>query len=105
MVGLSFFALGGAVATASYILTRAGIGPSVVFLLVAPAMVTVGLAMMIAPTAPATGDYDFGEWLESLPTARRVAFYAIGALGLALGVLLIFHLGGWTFDGVLELIG
>ena len=59
--------------------------------------------MMIAPGDNPSG-LDLADWLDSLPVGRRIVFYAIGALGLAIGTVLLFALGDWSLDGVLDIV-
>ena len=102
------YAVGGAVLTAvAFTLLHEGInffgvvGGVLVF--APPAMVTVGIAMMLVG-GEGGGDLDLSDWLDGLPLRRRVLFYASGAVGLGLGALLLLILGNWTFTGVLEVL-
>lgn len=104
MAGLRFVALGAVVTAGAYVVFHAGLGASALLLLAAPAMITVGLAMVLAPLAPDGMATDLGEWLESLPRGRRLALYAVGAIGLGRGALLVLHLGGWSVEGVIDIV-
>jgi hypothetical protein len=102
------YAAGGAVLTAiAFTFLHAGfngfgfIGGVLVF--APPAMVTVGIVMMLAP-GEGGGDLDFSDWLDGLPLRRRLVFYASGAVGLGLGALLLLVLGNWSVTGVLDIL-
>ena len=88
-----------------WLLVRAGIGASALFIVAAPAMLLVGMAMVISP-----GDdhghhcIDFTDWFELLPRGRRVLIYLLGVGGLGAGIVLLLWLGGWSFDGVFDLV-
>jgi hypothetical protein len=103
------FALSGVALTAAAVaLVMSGLGGLVsrlgaILVVAPPAMITVGIAMMIAPGDNPSG-LELADWLDSLPIGRRIGFYALGALGLALGGLLLLALGRWSVEGVLDLV-
>jgi hypothetical protein len=102
------YAIGGAVLTAiAFTMLHAGfngfgfIGGVLVF--APPAMVTVGIVMMVVG-GDSAGDLDFGDWLDGLPLRRRLIFYGSGAVGLGLGALLLLVLGDWSVSGVIDIL-
>jgi hypothetical protein len=101
------YAVGGAVLTAiAFTFLHVGfsgfgfIGGVLVF--APPAMVTVGIVMMLV--GGDAGNLDFGDWLDGLPLGRRLLFYGSGAVGLAFGGLLLLVLGHWSVTGVLDIL-
>lgn len=101
---MKLLALGVVGTIAAYVAVDVGLGSLAVVLFAAPAMVIVGLVMALAPVTPGHAASDFGEWLDGLPRPRRFAMFAVGAVGLAIGVLLVLHLGGWSVSGVFDII-
>jgi hypothetical protein len=104
--GVVFAIAGAALAAIAFLMLDAGLdikGVGAFVVVVAPAMVTVGIAMVIAPGAD-TGDHDLAEWLERMPLRRRLVFYACGALGLAIGVVLVLVLADWSLEGLLRVV-
>jgi len=104
MAGVKLLALGVAGTIAAYVAVDIGLGSLAVVLFASPAMVIVGLTMVLAPVTPRHASTDFGEWLDGLPRPRRLAMFAVGAVGLAIGVLLVLHLGDWSVDGVFDIV-
>jgi hypothetical protein len=106
--GLLYALGGGVLTTVAFTLLRAGfnafgvIGGVLVF--APPAMVTVGIAMMLAPGGETGNDLELSDWLDSLPLRRRILFYASGAVGLGLGALLLLILGNWSIAGVVDIL-
>jgi hypothetical protein len=104
-IGAGFLTLGLILGAGCWVLVRAGIGASALLIVVAPPMIAIGLAMIIAPGDDhGHHDIDFTDWFELLPTGRRVSLYVIALVTMGLGLLMLLHLGNWSFEGVLELV-
>jgi hypothetical protein len=104
LTGLKLLAAGILGTALGYWLIHKGVGLSILIVLAAPAMGTVGLALLVAPSHPADADAELGDWLQQLPRSRRIGLYAVGVLGLSLGALLVLQLGDWSAGGVFDLI-
>lgn len=74
------------------------------FIVAPPALVTVGIAMLVSPGEPFDGPFDFADWMAAQPRPRQLGFYAAGAVGLAIGAVLVLQLAGWSFSGLIKLV-
>jgi hypothetical protein len=103
------FVVGGAALTAVAVaLLRAGLSGlfamiGVMFVFAPPAMVTLGIAMVISP-GEGREDLELSDWLDYMPLRRRMFFYGAGAIGLAIGAVLLLAMGDWSLEGVIDIL-
>ena len=108
-IGAGFVIAGIALTVTAVAITTSGLDGLIstagtFFVVVPPAMVSVGLAMIISPGEPVAGPFDFADWLHALPRRHQLVIYAAGAAGLAFGVLLLLQLAGWSVAGLIEIV-